>query len=103
MMLPVWASDLGLTEAAGSFDYTVASYSITDTALFDEIEGVAKYNPWSPALENGQYAEVPRNGTVTVDVAVDGDAYATQKPLGVMAVVLDNKSGTSETVLVKTK
>ena len=103
IMLPVWASDLGLTAAAGSFDYTVASYSITDTALFDEIEGVAKYNPWSPAIENGQYAEVPRNGTVTVDVAVDGDAYAAQKPLGVMAVVLDNKSGASETVLVKTK
>nr|BFF08915.1 S8 family serine peptidase [Microbacterium flavescens] len=103
ILLPVFASDLGLTSAAGSFGYTVASYSITNSAGSDEIEGVANYNPWSPALENGQYVEVPRNGSATVPVAVDGDAYATQKPLGVMAVVLDNKSGTSETVLVKTK
>ena len=103
ILLPVYASDLGLTAEAGSFGYTVASYSITNSAGFDEIAGTASYDPWAPALENGQYAEVPRNGNVTVPVAVDGDAYAAQKPLGVMAVVIDNKSGTSETVLVKTK
>ena len=103
ILLPVYASDLGVTSAAPSFGYSVASYSITDDAGFDEIDGVATYNPWSPAIENGQYAEVPRNGSVTVPVAVNGAAFATQKPLGVMAVVVDNKSGTSEAVLVKAK
>ncbi|WP_461471285.1 S8 family peptidase [Microbacterium sp. HJ5] len=103
ILLPVWASDLGLTSDAGSFSYSVDSYSITNTAGTDTIDGFAKYNPWSPALENGQFAEVPRNGTATVPVGVDAAAYADQKPLGVMAVVIDNKSGTSETVLVKTK
>ncbi|MDY0910483.1 S8 family peptidase [Microbacterium sp. CFBP9034] len=103
ILLPVYASDLGLTSSAGSFGYSVASYSLTDSAGFDEIDGVAGYNPWSPAIENGQYVEVPRNGSVTVPVAVDGAAFTAQKPLGVMAVVIDNKSGKSETVLVKAK
>lgn len=103
ILLPVFASDLGLTESAGSFHYTVASYSVTNTAGSDEIAAAAAYNPWSPALESGQYVEVPRNGTAKVDVAVDAEAYAAQKPLGVMAVVIDNKAGTSETVLVKAK
>ncbi|WP_240642474.1 S8 family peptidase [Microbacterium sulfonylureivorans] len=103
ILLPVYASDLGITSAAPTFGYSVASYSITNSAGFDEIAGVATYNPWSPAIENGQFAEVPRNGSVTVPVAVNGAQVAAQKPLGVMAVVIDNKSGTSETVLVKTK
>ena len=42
-------------------------------------------------------------GRVGATVAVDGAQFEAQKPLGVMAVVVDNKAGTSETVLVKTK
>lgn len=103
ILLPVYASDLGLTATAGAFEYSVSSYSLTNSAGSDEIDGVAAYDTLSPAIENGQYETVPRNGSVTVPVAVDGDAYASQKPLGVMAVVIDNKAGTSETVLVKIK
>ncbi|WP_233245540.1 S8 family peptidase [Salinibacterium hongtaonis] len=103
ILLPVYASDLGLTAGAGSFGYSVASYSITNTAGSDQIEGFAAYDPWAPAIENGQFVQVPRNGSVSVPVAVNGAALAAQKPLGLMAVVIDNKSGTSETVLVKTK
>jgi subtilisin family serine protease len=101
ILMPVLASDLGLSQDAGSFGYSVASYSLTNTAATDVIDGVAKYNPWSPAIENGQFVEVARNGAASVQVAVNGAAYAEQKPLGVMAVVIDNQSGTSETVLVK--
>lgn len=101
ILMPVLASDLGLSQDAGSFGYSVASYSLTNTAATDVIDGVAMYNPWSPAIENGQFVEVARNGAASVQVAVNGAAYAEQKPLGVMAVVIDNQSGTSETVLVK--
>jgi hypothetical protein len=101
ILMPVLASDLGLSQDAGTFGYSVASYSLTNTAATDVIDGVAMYNPWSPAIENGQFVEVARNGAASVQVAVNGAAYAEQKPLGVMAVVIDNQSGTSETVLVK--
>ncbi|QKJ20189.1 S8 family serine peptidase [Microbacterium hominis] len=101
ILLPVTTSALGLTAANGTFDYTVASFSLTDSAGFDEFDGMATYNPFAPAIENGQFVEVAKNGTLTVPVAVDGDAVAAQKPLGVMAAVVDNQSGTSEAVLVK--
>lgn len=103
IILPVYASDLGLTSAAGTFSYTVEAYSVTEGGS-DEMTGAnSTYNPWSPALQNGQFVEVPRNGTTSVDVAVNGAAFAAQNPLGVMTVVLDNASGSNEAILVRAK
>ncbi|WP_246159831.1 S8 family peptidase [Microbacterium rhizomatis] len=102
IILPVNASDLGLTAAAGTFSYSVESFGVVDGGS-DSMPGSAVYNPWSPALSNGQFVEVPRNGSVNVDVAVNGAAFAAQKPLGVMSVVLDNASGSGEAILIKAK
>lgn len=104
ILIPVWASDLGITSAASTFHYTVASYSIIDNSRSDSFGGTwATYDPWAPALSNGQFVSVPRNGKTKVDVAVNADAFNTQKPLGVMAVVLDNASGAGEAILVKSR
>ncbi|GAA1983404.1 S8 family serine peptidase [Microbacterium pumilum] len=102
ILLPVWASDLGISSAAGDFTYTVESYSVTNDGA-DAFDGWAAYNPWSPALSNGQYETVPRNGSVTVPVDVDAAAFAAQKPLGAMVVVMDNASGSGEAILIKAK
>ena len=97
------ASELGLTSTAGAIGYTVYSFGSVNGGS-DSFNGVmASYNPWSPALSNGQFVGVPRNGSVTVPVEVNGAAVAAQKPLGVMAVVLDNASGAGEAILVKLK
>lgn len=100
VLLPVYAADVGLTAENGIFDYTVESSS-GNSAVTDAIDGTATYNPFAPALSNGQYVTVPSRGSVSVPVAVDGAAFAEQKPLGVMAVVLDNRSGTDEAVLFR--
>jgi hypothetical protein len=99
ILLPVSASDLGITAETGSFDYTVQSFSGYGDS--DGIDAAATYNPWAPALSNGQFVSVPRNGSVNVPVTVDAEQFAAQKPLGVMAVVLDNSSGAGEALLVK--
>ena len=98
LLLPVHASDLGLTADAGQFSYTVSSYSPYGES--DEMTGPAVYNPWAPALSNGQFETVPRNGSVQVPVTGDPAAIAAQKPLGVMVVALDNSAGKNEALLL---
>ncbi|MFT4220691.1 MAG: S8 family serine peptidase [Microbacterium sp.] len=102
ILIPVWASDLGLTADAGAFDYTVESYSYVNLGD-DAFSAWAAYDPWAPALSNGQYESVPRNGSVTVSVDVDAAAFQAQQPLGAMAVVLDNAAGSHEAVLVRAR
>ncbi|MCW5952598.1 MAG: S8 family serine peptidase [Propionibacteriaceae bacterium] len=106
ILLPVYASDLGLTADAGDFSYTVASYSLEGDGS-DSFSSSAKYNPWAKAIEDGQWADVPVAGKKTkateVTAAIDPALWATQKPLGLMAVVLDNKSGGDEALLIAGK
>ncbi|MEV4687363.1 hypothetical protein MRBLWH3_001481 [Microbacterium sp. LWH3-1.2] len=104
VLIPVWAgAELGITAQSPTFDYTVQSFTLLDDASFDGFDGMATYNPWARALENGQYVTVPVGGGVDVPVGVDAAAFTAQKPLGVMAVVLDNPAGAGEAILVKAK
>lgn len=98
LLMPVYASDLGI---AGEFDYTVQTFGLSGGE--DAASAWAAYDPTAPAISNGQYETVPTRGSVKVDVEVDAAAYAAQKPLGSMIVVLDNKSGADEALLVKIK
>ena len=106
ILLPVLASDLGLSPEQGSFTYSVSSYSIEGDGS-DAFTDAARYNPWARAIEDGQYAEVPaprRNTPATeVTAAIDPEQWAAQQPLGLMAVVLDNKSGAEEALLIAGK
>lgn len=99
ILIPVLASDLGLSAGSGAFRYTVESFSVVNSGQ-DAFSGWAAYDPWSPALENGQFVTVPRNRTASVGVAVNAKAFAAQKPLGVMAVVMDNAAGPGEALLI---
>ncbi len=98
LLLPVYASDLGIT---GAFNYTVQTYGVNGGT--DAASGWATYDPSAPAISNGQYTDVPRFGSSSVQVAVNAAQVAAQKPLGAMVVVMDNPSGASEALLVKLK
>ena len=99
ILLPVNLADLGIT---GPFAYTVQSFSGT-TDGSDSFAGTATYDPSKPAISNGQYEVVPKGGTASVTVRTNAGAYAAQKPLGAMVVVVDNESGADEALLVKTQ
>ncbi|WP_342001577.1 S8 family serine peptidase [Microbacterium sp. LWH7-1.2] len=100
ILLPVVASDLGIT--SGAFSYTVQSFSSVNDGS-DAIDAMASYDPWAPALTNGQFESVPVGGKIDVPVTVNGAAFSAQKPLGVMVVVQDNAAGADEALLVKAK
>ncbi len=100
ILVPVVASELGLTASSGSFKYTVQSFSNVSGGS-DSFSGWASYDPWSPALSNGQFEQVNPGATVSVPVKVNATAFAAQKPLGVMTVVIDNAAGQSEALLTQ--
>lgn len=100
ILLPVIAGDLGLTAAKGAFTYTVESYSNEDAEAGDSFTATATYNPWAKAIEDGDYQTVKPNRTLTVPVAVNPGNWATQKPLGVMVVSMDNRAGAAEAHLL---
>ncbi|CAL4860723.1 S8 family serine peptidase [Microbacterium sp. MM2322] len=99
ILLPVNLADLGIT---GPFTYSVQSFSGT-TDGSDAFAGTATYDPSKPAFSNGQYEVVPKGGKASVTVRTSASAYAAQKPLGAMVVVVDNASGADEALLVKTQ
>ena len=86
----------------GAFDYSGASYSTLDSSLSDEFDHVATYDAYHKAISNGDGAEVPVNGSKTVSLTFDPAQIATQSPLGTMVVVVDNKSGKDEALLLPT-
>lgn len=100
ILLPVLASDLGVTEANPAFAYTVSSSTVEDAAAGDSFGSWASYNPWQRAFEDGGGVTVPRNGSATVSIPVNPANYLAQKPKGVLVAVLDNKSGASEALLL---
>ena len=99
ILLPVEASQLGIDADSGAFDYSVASYSALGPD-FDEIDAMATYDPFNQAISNGAFETVPVNGTKTVQLTIDPAQVEAQNPLGTMVVVLDNKSGQDEALLL---
>jgi minor extracellular serine protease Vpr len=99
VLLPVFASDLGLSAAKGGFTYTVTSYTGEGTD-FDTITGSAAYNPWQRAFTDGDNVTVGRNATATMPITVNLANFTALKPKGLMVAVLDNESGPREALLL---
>ncbi|GAA5038307.1 S8 family serine peptidase [Microbacterium fluvii] len=96
ILLPVFAEQLGLT---GAFSYSAQTYSSEGGE--DAISSWAAYDLSAPAVSNGDYVTVPTKGSVKVPVSYDSAQLKVQKPLGSMVVVVDNKAGASEALLLK--
>ncbi|WP_232547231.1 S8 family peptidase [Propioniciclava soli] len=96
VLIPVRASSLGLSAEDGDFTYTAYVSSITDSGANDSFDGSARYNPWAPALETGQYEPVAAGSNSSLPITIDADALADQQPLGSMVVVVDNAAGAAE-------
>lgn len=100
VMLPVLASDLGITKAdSPRFSYTVQASSIIDTAVQDQGTGKATYNPWLKPINDGAYLDVKAGGTVKTTLTVNQAAWNQQKPLGALVVAYDNP-GKTEAIVV---
>ncbi|MEO7158554.1 MAG: S8 family serine peptidase, partial [Vicinamibacterales bacterium] len=99
LILPVLASSLGLSAANPRFTYNVVAFNF-DTGDEDQFSTRARYNPFTKAISDGQFVDVPANGSVNVPVTVDFTELATSPALGLMIVSPDNRNGSDEGVLV---
>ncbi len=97
LLIPVYASDLGIT---GQFAYTAESYSLNSGEWYDTVSGVAQYNPWKPAVANGDWVDIPAGGKASLRITLDKAEAAKQRPLGSMIVVMDNKAGAEQAILI---
>ena len=90
---------MGIDSDSGAFDYSVVSFNTVGIGS-DEFTGTATYDPFNLAISNGAYETVPVNGSKKVTLTIDPAQVEAQKPLGTMVVVLDNKSGKDEALLL---
>ncbi len=100
ILLPVYASRLGLTPASPRFSYTVVGFNFDDNTQ-DAFTKSAKYNAFGSAISDGQYGVLPPSGTASVPFAVNSAEYKLTPARGLMVVTQDNKNGSNEANLVK--
>ncbi len=102
ILIPVLSSRLGLNAATRPrFSYTAVGYDFAHTGASDAFTNWAKYNPFSSAITDGQFAVLPPNGSAAVPFSVNATELAVTPPLGLMVVTQDNKNGKDEANLVK--
>jgi minor extracellular serine protease Vpr len=88
MLIPVFASDIGVTAAAPRFAYSVQSFS--GTGATDVAAGPAKFNAFSNAVSTASFVQLAAGQHASVPMVIDPVEWAQTPALGVMVVGLEN-------------
>ncbi len=99
VLMPVLASDLGISPKNPRFTYSVNAFD--DTGAGESLPGAGSFNAFAPAISNAIFVSVAPNTTLEVPVAVDPVEFKKTPALGFMVVTEDNLSGASEANLLK--
>jgi minor extracellular serine protease Vpr len=99
VLIPVLASDLGISPTNPRFTYTVNAFD--DTGAGESVAGTASFNTFSPSVSNALFVPVAPDTRVDVPVAIDPVEFQLTPALGFMVVTEDNVSGASEANLLK--
>jgi len=103
VLLPVLASDLGLSPSKPRFSYAVQASNISDGTT-ETLPGTASFNAFTPSITNavstGQLALLNPNQTALVPVSLNPAEFALTPALGLMVVVEDNTSGNPQANLI---
>jgi subtilisin family serine protease len=100
VLMPVWASALGVTAANPAFSYQVQYFNNLSGAGY-AMPGSAAFNAFTPSITNAAYYTVPAGASGTVPVAIDPTQWATTPALGLMIVSQDNASGAPQAELLR--
>jgi hypothetical protein len=93
--LPFLSSDIGTDSSSGPFAYTVTGFSIVPGALVDPT-GTASYDPFHPAVDSGQFESLDPGQSATIPLTRDPIQLGHQKPLGWLAITLDDANGAAQ-------
>ncbi|MEP6549300.1 MAG: S8 family serine peptidase [Gammaproteobacteria bacterium] len=99
VLMPVLASDLGISPTNPRFTYTVDAYDSSGAG--ESLAGTASFNAFAPAISNAMFVSVPPNTSTNVPVTVDKAELRKTPALGFMVVTEDNVSGGSQANLLK--
>jgi minor extracellular serine protease Vpr len=99
VLMPVFASDMGISPTNPRFTYTVNAFD--DTGAGESLTGTASFNAFAPAISNAMFVPVAPNASVDVPVTIDPVEFKKTPALGFMVVTEDNLSGASEANLLK--
>ena len=102
VLLPVLASDLGLSPTSPRFTYTETTYNIMNNTSAT-MPGSASFNAFAPSISNALLVPVAPNKVASVPVAIDPSEWAKTPALGLMVVVQDNLSGERQANLLPVK
>jgi len=102
ILLPVFASDIGVTTANPRFSYTVESFDEFSNNQ-DSFPTSAKFNAFSNAVSTADFEVLNPNDAIDVNVSVNPAEFAVTPALGFMIVSQDNKNGAQEVNLLSVK
>jgi minor extracellular serine protease Vpr len=101
VLMPVFASDLGISPTNPRFTYTMNAFD--DTGAGESLTGTASFNAFTPSISNAMFVPVGPNLTVDVPVTIDPVEFLKTPALGFMVVTEDNHSGEDQANLLKLK
>ena len=106
--LPVLSSQLCragepcLNAASPRITYHAVSFDL-NTGGSDVVNGMAKYNAWTPSISVGAFDTLAPGGSASESVSIDPTEWALTPALGSMIVTLDNENGDDKVNLLAAK
>lgn len=98
--LPVLASSLAAKASTPLTISELETSSAIDSTV-DQVDGTATFNPFSPALSQGDAVELKPGQSSTIPVTVDNAQLSKQTHPGWLVVTMDDRAGSREADRVK--
>ena len=97
VLLPVLASSLGATEATGPLTVTATGLTVfPGIDAVDDIDASAVFDPYAPALSEGDQVRLTPGQSASIPVQVDETQLAEQTAPGWLVVTQDDRAGRRE-------
>jgi minor extracellular serine protease Vpr len=91
ILLPVFASDLGLTSMNETFTYSAAAFNRDGNGA--GLPGTARFNAFNPSMQVSSFPVVAPNASASTTVTINPTEWKNSPALGLMVVVPDNHAG----------
>jgi hypothetical protein len=99
LLLPVRASDLGLSAANPRLSYQAVSFN--SAGGVNAVPGTAKFNAFAPSITTGDFVTLAPGARSAVPIAINAAEFARTPALGVMVVDKESASGAPQASLLR--
>ena len=96
VLLPVLASSIGVTATSPAFRVSATGFSLTGDGGYDVVSGTGRFQPFRPALNQGQRVKLDPGTSASVTTRVDAAQTSRQTVTGWLVVTPDDAAGRAE-------